>query len=518
MKKRLLALLTILCLLTGCTVSLAENVGDSLVVGMVSTRTTEIRPLTPQEAGMVSLYNVVYESLVTVDDNGIPQPYLAEKWEENNSGETWTFTLRENLRFSDGSPLTADDVVASAQYLLTLAKNEEAEDNGFYQTMRYTISSISKADERTVIVKAARKYYGVLYSLTFPVVPAAQVEQANPLGSGPYVISAFEPGSYMQLDANANWWQTQPQVRQIMASFFSSNKELITAYEYGRVDTAFTRSVAAAQYKSGISSLSIAYNTRQMECLLMNHQAFPMDSLKVRQAIRYAINVNQISNNVYMGMTLDSDAMVPSNSWLYDDSLESTFVYNPDKARQLLEEDGWTDLDNEGPLDKIVNGDVKHLYLQLITYEDPDNDVRYETANLIEEMLAEVGIGISKNTAVSYQDMQSKLQSGAYELALCAFQMDVVPDYGFMLRKGNTGNYMRYVSNDMTNLIDQLRDSENQTDFAYASMAIQQQFANDVPLICLFYRTGSVLTRKMYTTVRNIREFELLRGIEAFGR
>ena len=185
---------------------------------------------------------------------------------------------------------------------------------------------------------------------------------------------------------------------------------------------------------------------------------------------------------------------------------------------QLLEEDGWTDLDNEGPLDKIVGNDVKHLYLQLITYEDPDNDVRYETANLIEEMLAEVGIGISKTTAVSYQDMQSKLQSGAYELALCAFQMDVVPDYGFMLRKGNTGNYMRYVSNDMTDLIDQLRTCENQTDFAYASMAIQQQFANDVPLICLFYRTGSVLTRKMYTTVRNIREFELLRGIEAFGR
>ena len=286
MKKRILALLTALCLLSACTGALAENVGDSLVVGMVSTRTTEIRPLTPQEAGMVSLYKVVYESLVSVDDNGIPQPYLAETWEESNSGETWTFTLRDNLRFSDGTPLTADDVVASAQYLLTLAKDEEAEDNGFYQTMRYTISSISKADERTVIVKAARKYYGVLYSMTFPVVPASQVEQANPLGSGPYVISVFEPGSYMQLDANTNWWQTQPQVKQIMASFFSSNKELITAYEYGRVDTAFTRSVAAAQYKSGISSLSIAYNTRQMECLLMNHQTFPMESLKVRQAIR----------------------------------------------------------------------------------------------------------------------------------------------------------------------------------------------------------------------------------------
>ena len=77
---------------------------------------------------------------------------------------------------------------------------------------------------------------------------------------------------------------------------------------------------------------------------------------------------------------------------------------------------------------------------------------------------------------------------------------------------------MRYFSNDMTALIDQLRDCEEQTDFAYATMAVQQQFASDVPLICLFYRTGSVLTRKMYTTVRNIREFELLRGVESFGR
>ena len=120
---------------------------------------------------MVSLYNVVYESLVTVDDNGIPQPYLAEKWEESNSGETWTFTLRENLRFSDGTPLTADDVVASAQYLLTLAKNEEAEDNGFYQTLRYTIGGTVPAgdgrclrlgDDRTIFAVTAESAAAVL--------------------------------------------------------------------------------------------------------------------------------------------------------------------------------------------------------------------------------------------------------------------------------------------------------------------------------------------------------------------
>ena len=184
-----------------------------------------------------------------------------------------------------------------------------------------------------------------------------------------------------------------------------------------------------------------------------------MDSLKVRQAIRYAINVNQISNNVYMGMTLDSDAMVPSNSWLYDDSLESELRLQPGQwPGSFWKRTAGAIWTTKARWTRSWATSVKHLYLQLITYEDPDNDVRYETANLIEEMLAEVGIGISKNTAVSYQDMQNRLQSGAYELALCAFQMDVVPDYGFMLRKGNTGNYMRYVSSDMTALIDQLRD------------------------------------------------------------
>ena len=70
----------------------------------------------------------------------------------------------------------------------------------------------------------------------------------------------------------------------------------------------------------------------------------------------------------------------------------------------------------------------------------------------------------------------------------------------------------------MKDLIDELRISEGQANFAYTSQAIQQQFTADVPFINLFYRAGAILTRKMYTSVRTIREFELLRGIEAFGR
>lgn len=498
----------------------AENVEDSLIVGMLSTRTTEIRPLTPQERDIVSLYSVVYESLVTIDDNGLPQPLLAESWEENDGGNTWIFTLRENVTFSDGTPLTAQDVAASGQYILDLAKNEEAADNGFYANIRYMVSSFSARDDRTVVVKAARDYYGFLYSMTFPVVPASQVDMASPLGTGPYTITSFEPGSYMMLGANPRWWQTQPQVQEITATFYTNNKDMINAYEYGRVDAAITRSVAAAQYRSGISSLSISYSTRQLEVLMINHRerSFPLDSLKVRQAIRYAVNPDKISQNVYMGMTTDADTPIPSDSWLYYDQ-ESTFVYNPDKARELLAEDGWVDLDGNGILDKPVEGaeEPKHLVLGLWVYEDPENDVRFEAANMIADMLAEVGISVHVEE-VSYDECRTVLENGSFDLALCAFQMDVAPDVGFFLRKGNQQNYGRYNSSEMTSLIDTLRTQEDQADFAYTTQAIQQQFAADVPFICLFYRTGAILTRKMFTTVRTIREFELLRGIEAFGR
>ena len=516
--KRFVCLL--LCLMLLPVGALCENVEDSLIIGMLSTKTVELTPLYPQERDMVSLYALVYESLVTIDDNGIPQPYLAESWSETGDGKTWVFSLRKDITFSDGTPLTAYDVEASGNWILNRAKNEDGLDRGFYANIRYMVSSFKARDERTLEVKAARPYYGLLYSMTFPIVPAAQVEGVNPVGSGPYVIDSFEPGSYMMLSANQEWWQMIPQVKEITVTFYPNNKDMITAYEYGRVDTVFTRSVAAAQYKSGLTSLSIAYDTRQLEVLLMNHRerSFPLDNANVRRAIRYAINVDAIAKNVYMGMTVDADTPIPSNSWLYLDQ-ESSYKYNPEKAKEILEAEGWKELTGDHILDFPVEGaeEPKHLVLKLHVYEDPENDVRYETANMIKDDLAKVGIHCNITT-LSYENAAEVLEAGSFDLFLCAFQMDVVPDVGFFLRKGNQQNYGKYSSTAMSDFIDELRGQETQAGFAYSTQAIQQQFLQDTPFVCLFYRAGAILTRKMFTTVRTIREFELLRGIESFGR
>ena len=206
--KRLICL--ILCLALLPSFSLAQSVEDSLIIGMVSTRTTQVTPLIPQERDIMSLYALMYESLVTIDDNGLPQPLLCESWTETGGGKTWTFKLRENITFSDGTPLTANDVAECGNFILSLSKDELAEDNGFYANIRYMVSSFKARDEHTVEVKAARPYYGLLYSMTFPVVPASQIYSANPVGTGPYLMTGFEAGSHMLLNANPKWWQMQP--------------------------------------------------------------------------------------------------------------------------------------------------------------------------------------------------------------------------------------------------------------------------------------------------------------------
>ncbi len=519
-------MLRTLCLLMAVLLPLsadASNVEEDLVVGIQSTKTMSIRPLEPLERDFMSIYDLMYDGLMVINDDYLPECALAESY--SHSGKTWTFKLRNDLYFSDGTPVTADDVVASANWILDRVKAaEEAAkvdpdgvyDKGYYMNLKYFVKSITARDPQTVVVKAERNYFGFLYAMTFPVLPAWALEMDNPPGTGPYMLLSFTPGSRVELVLNPHWWHTQPQVKSITFELHQLPAEVIESYEYARVDAAFTRQIASAQYKSGTSSLALDYRTNQLECLLMNHSAFPLNSKNVREAIRYLINVDYIAQQIYNGMVERTNTPFVAGTWMYNDNLANYFKQDAAKAMALLDEDGWSDTNDDGILDKPNDkGESVMLELTLHVYEEPDNDVRLETANYIKDTLESYGFSIVIET-VSYAQASSKLSAGAFELALASYAMDVCPDAGFMLIAGNTGNFSRYRSSTMTDLCSELRTKMEQPEYQYTLHAIQEQFAKDCPFICLFYRSGTVLTRKMYTTVRDVRELELLRGIEDF--
>ena len=505
----------------------ASNVQDDLVVGILSSKTTAIRPLEPIERDFMSIYDLMYDGLMVINDDYLPECALAESY--THSGKTWTFKLRDDLYFSDGSPVTADDVVATANWIINKVKDAEAAekeakakgqaavvDKGYYMNLKYFVSSITARDDRTVVIKADRNYYGLLYELTFPVLPAWALEMDNPPGTGPYMVESFTPGNTLQLVANPHWWRTPPQVKSILFVMHQLPAQVIESYEYARVDAAFTRQIASAQYKSGTASLALDYRTNQLECLLMNHSAFPLNSKNVREAIRYLINVDYIAQQIYNGMVERTNTPFVAGTWMYNENLGSYFKQDASKAVALLDADGWSDTNDDGILDKPNDkGESVTLSMDLYVYEEPDNDVRLETANYIKDTLEDYGFSINIIT-VSFAQASQKLSAGAYDLCLASYAMDVTPDAGFMLIGGNTGNYSRYRSSAMSDLCTELRSQLDQPSYQYTLYKIQEQFAKDCPFICMFYRSGTVLTRKMYTTARDVRELELLRGIEDF--
>ena len=510
--KRAAAFVLLLAMLCGTAGAEYYN-RDGIHLGIISVATVRTNPLTPVEREFMSLTDMVYEGLMYLNDDYQPQPCLAERYSSTTDGKTWYFYLRTDVTFHDGTQLTAYDVAATAEEILRLAKDGE----GRYASLKYFINSISASDSHTVVVKTNRANYGFLYAMTFPILKASEVQADNPVGTGPYYLDLFEPGTYMLLSAYTGWWKNLPDYRQILINFFATNRELISAYEYGNVDGVLTRAITAAQYRGAATAYNIDYRTTQLETLLLNNNARELSDVRVRQAIRYMIDMDDLVNNVYYGMVTRTDTPLIPGTWTYwNDGNKQE--YNRQRAMELLDEAGWSTYNEDGVRTKVIDGKIANLHLRFYVYEEQDNSVRVEVANRIADQLMTVGVECRVET-ITYKTAAERLKASNFDLCLAAFNVDFTPDPGYLLISGNTCNYVRYKSSEMDDLIQKtLRSALEFSDYSAALQRIQALYWEDCPFVCLYYRNGAILTREMFTDARDVREPEVLRGIESVKR
>ncbi|MBP3656538.1 MAG: hypothetical protein J6K32_07580 [Clostridia bacterium] len=496
---------------------------NTLTCAIVATNNLELRPLELNQRDAVSVLDLVYEGLFTMDDNYEPQPELAYSYSFSNEGRKLIVELRKDVRFHNGNPLTARDVVATLDYMYTLTGfdddlNSEVElaDRGLYYSTFYSIRSWEASDDYTIVFTLRRASYGSLYALTFPILPAYEVANAMPSGTGPYVYDGYEPGGSIWLKANADWWQRTPAVKMIRAQIFSNSEQALTAFDAQDVDAALTRSINASRYSGSLNSFSLSARTRQLEVLLINraYSIFKSDENGdnlVREAISYAINRSELISSVYQGMATIAYTPVPTGTWVSNESTIND-KYDPLMAMALLDQAGWKMADDG----KRYKGKEAMKDLRILVYDEPGSTVRTSAANKIAEQLEAVGIP-AYVTTWTRSEVLSKLKVADYSLAVCAFNFDVNPDPGFTLTSTASCNYTRYRSDDMNDLLTQMRKSYTAADYQNVMKLIQDQFEEDMPYICLYWRTGALLSRSAFTNARDIRELELLRGIESFG-
>lgn len=519
--KRLCTALVLLLLLALGAPALAST--TSLTCAIMATDDLRLRPLELNQRDAVSVLDLVYEGLFTLDDNYQPQPELAYSYEFVSDGRRISITLRDDVTFHDGTPLTAHDVVATldAMYALSgfdddLNSDVDMTERGLYYATFYSIKSWEAQDDRTLLLSLRRAGYGSLYALTFPILPASQVGNDMPAGTGPYKYDGYEAGSAIWLAANTSWWKRTPQVRNIRANIYSSAERVLTAFDLQEVDVAMTRSINASRYSGSLNSYSLSARTRQLEVLLVNrsYSLFKSDDNGenlVRRAVSYAINRSELISSVYQGMASVAYTPIPAGTWVSNESTIND-IYDPLMAASLLDSAGYK-LADDGKRYK----DGKEMdTLRILVYDEPGSTVRTNAANKIVEQLAAVGIS-AYVTTWSRAAVLEKLISGGYSLALCAFNFDVCPDPGFTVTSTGACNYTRYRSDEMNSLITSLRKCVSAEDYRSTMSSVQLQFAQDLPYLPLYWRSGSLLSRSAFTDARDIRELEMLRGVESWS-
>jgi len=465
-------------------------------------------PLTAATREMSSIYGLIFESLIKIDDTGAPSPCLAETWSQTPDGEdslSWTFTLRSDVKWHSGRLENAGDVI------YTLKQIKALDDNSPYNyVLNYIDVDKCKANtDGTVTIALKNSFYGALHALTFPIVPSdGGYDGSNapniPIGTGPYKVTNYVKDKTIDLVANTDWWRKQPYITKIQVQPFQDNATAISSLVLRQLDAVQTDDLTVSQYRDSGDANVYEYPTRYFEYMALNFSSSDIKDKSIRQALAYAIDRREIVSYTYVNHAIVSDTPVPPDSWLYDGKM---LLYNNDvaKARSLIALAGWKDSDKDGYWDISPDGVARQLKFTLLTNRDDNNTLRSDAAALIAGQLDKAGIKVDVK-AVTWDDYNSKLKDKAFDLALCGCYLSPVPDFSILLSSHGALNVGGYKSTSMDSLLTGILNAKDSSELKVKTGDLQSKVIDDLPFISLYFRTHSLLTTPALKNVSGVRE------------
>ncbi len=481
------------------------NMDADIQLGYVAATIVEINPFNCTERDLVSLNQLVFESVVELDDEMKPQPLLADSW--SNQGKKWTFKLRQGVTFHNGAPLTASEVVSSYnRFMLT---NEL---NPYYSRVQM-IESMEIVDDYTLVVNSKVSGYVTLYAMTFPVVQSSTLDDRMARGTGPYWYTEYVPGVGVRLEANPLWWKKDPQIHSVAAMNFADTGDALQALQINQINTLGTQASVAAVHRKLSNHTSMDYMTNIYEMLVPNlNDDSPMGDVRMRQAVMYAIDRANVASNAYLGMGIQCEVPVNPSSWLYE-SQSAIYYYSPERALQLIKECGWNDLTNDGKMNKVNGVMLEDLTVRLITYNESTNNIRENAANLIATYLENAGFNVEVSVYGKARCLQ-KVRERSFDLALIGMQFSEVPNLSPLLQGGGGLNLNNFKNENMEKAIDQLSSAQTEEDLKNLYSQMQMLVVERLPVLGLLWRTGTVISSRSLAGLSGLRVGNMLNGIE----
>lgn len=421
---------------------------------------------------IMSIYGIS-ENLYRLDENIEPQPWIAESVETPDEN-TWVFTIRDGVTFSNGK--TVDAKAVKACFERTYEKNERADSTLKIKSM--------EADGMKFTIVTPEPNPTLLNDLCDPLLGIydATEEPDEELGvscTGPYVATSFTAMTDVKMRANENYWGGAPKADTVELKIIDDQDALDMALANGEIDLIAQETANGASKFTDTSKYTTdTVTTTRANFLSFNLKTEGLDDLAVRQAINYCIDREGYADVVYQGFATPCYGIYPDNlAFGGTDGLNLTVdSYDADKAKEILADAGYQDTDGDGILDK----DGVNLSFKVLTYSYNDNCI--QLADMLQAELSQIGIELSIET----QDvLDDPLASGDFDLAILNYAMAPIgtPSYfiNMLFTTGASNNYGGYSNEKVDALAAEIGTTSDNEKVVSLTRELEQQVLDDMP-------------------------------------
>lgn len=416
----------------------AEGTGRTDLVIAVDADVDTLHPTDFSTTVELNILDQIYDTLMYMNPDGTedPEPRIAESYEISEDGLDYTFHLRDDVTFHDGTPVTVDDVVFS----LELYKESE------YQGSQISMmASVEAVDESTVVCHLDSPYAPFLQGILSPFICSKDYYEedpdafvTSPIGSGPYKFVSRSTGSNVILTANEDYYRGAPAIKDITFEVIPDVATKAIALQTGEVSFAEVDSSVLSQLEANPAISIDEVSTSGFAYISMNTEKEPFSDPRVRQAINYAVDRENLVQVCYDGKAEVNSNICAKHRFGYSDD-QMQYTYDPEKAKELLAEAGITTPYNLG---------------ELLVAEKYSN-----LATVIQNDLKAVGLEVTISVK-EFNAYISDLTSGNYDITALVMTLEgdtQTLEMAFITDYIGTANNARYSDPEMDELFNQTR-------------------------------------------------------------
>lgn len=490
----------------GLTTVIVPDSGGTYVEG-VAGKPRVVNPLLAQTAVDRDLVALVFDGLTTRSAAGEILPQLARSWTVSPDGLAYEFELRQDVRWHDGVPFTAEDVLftfglagdpgfTGTPELTSLWRQVEVQALGSYQVRFELPEAFTPFIDFTTL--------GILPAHLLREVPSTSLEASpfnfHPIGTGPWKVESLSSASAILL-RNEAYHGRPPLLDSVELRFFPDSESVLSAYEAGEVDGIAELLPSMLDRAREMESLKL-YHARLSGYTLvfLNHETPLFRDPRVRQAMLWAVDRQRILDQALGGQGIVAHSPILPGSWAHDPSV-TRFRHDPAEAVRLLEAAGWTDEDGDG----VREQGGEQFRFVLLTNLDPQREA---VARMLAEFWAEVGLAASVQTVDDATLVADHLRPRDFQAVLFAWQSlpsdpDPYPMWHSTQASEDGQNYGQVRDRRIDELVEQARLMTDRAERGNLYAQFQRRFAEVVPALLLYYPVYS------YGVDERVREVQI---------